>query len=272
LLCRESEQEQPTLWWLFLVFIIGLLFIAAIFYNFPSLDPQELEKITLPRSIQDVQGIQGVLLRYTQTHYISVVSAFGACYLFLQAFAIPGSLFLSILGGALFGLVHGLILVVLVSTLGCCMAYWVAWTFGQRTIRYYFPDRLGMLRARIHQHSDSLFFYLLFLRISPVVPNWFMNISCAVLNVPFLQFAFASFLGMIPQGFLAVSTGLRLAELTTTSDLNVTRNAIILLAIAVAGSAPSWVPAIYSRIRSYLQGKEKEREEKSLRPQSAPSR
>ena len=42
--------------------------------------------------------------------------------------------------------------------------------------------------------------YILFLRITPFLPNWFINVVSPVINVPLWTFFFATVLGKLPLG------------------------------------------------------------------------
>jgi uncharacterized membrane protein YdjX (TVP38/TMEM64 family) len=48
---------------------------------------------------------------------------------------------------------------------------------------------------QILHNSDKLLYYILFLRITPVVPNWFVNVSCPIVGVPLTQFVVGTFFG-----------------------------------------------------------------------------
>jgi uncharacterized membrane protein YdjX (TVP38/TMEM64 family) len=51
------------------------------------------------------------------------------------------------------------------------------------------------------------------LRVTPLLPNWFINISSPILNVPISKFALATFLGLMPMNVVHVRTGLMLNDL-----------------------------------------------------------
>jgi len=63
---------------------------------------------------------------------------------------------------------------------------------------------------QINKHKKHLFNYLLFLRLTPLLPNWFINISSPVLGVPYSYFCLATFFGIMPASFIAVKAGLTL--------------------------------------------------------------
>lgn len=53
----------------------------------------------------------------------------------------------------------------------------------------------------------------MFLRITPLVPNWFLNLSSAIVGVPYNIFLTASVVGLIPYTFFLIRTGLTLNEI-----------------------------------------------------------
>uniref|UniRef100_A0A9L0RTR3 Transmembrane protein 41A n=2 Tax=Equus caballus TaxID=9796 RepID=A0A9L0RTR3_HORSE len=47
----------------------------------------------------------------------------------------------------------------------------------------------------VEENRNSLFFFLLFLRLFPMTPNWFLNLSAPILNIPVVQFFFSVLIG-----------------------------------------------------------------------------
>ena len=54
----------------------------------------------------------------------------------------------------------------------------------------------------------------MFLRLTPIVPNWFLNASSAVVGVPFHIFSGATFIGLLPYTVILVRTGLMLDSIS----------------------------------------------------------
>lgn len=48
---------------------------------------------------------------------------------------------------------------------------------------------------QVDKHRDHLINYIIFLRITPFLPNWFINITSPVINVPLGVFFIGTFLG-----------------------------------------------------------------------------
>jgi uncharacterized membrane protein YdjX (TVP38/TMEM64 family) len=48
----------------------------------------------------------------------------------------------------------------------------------------------------VEANRHNLVFYLLFLRVSPLLPNWFINIASPVIGVPLKDFVIATLIGV----------------------------------------------------------------------------
>ena len=70
-------------------------------------------------------------------------------YVFLQSFAIPGPVFLSILSGALFGGVLAFFLVASCATFGACCCYMLSSVLGKGIVLRFFPDLLVKFSNKI---------------------------------------------------------------------------------------------------------------------------
>lgn len=113
----------------------------------------------------------------------------------MQTFAIPGSLFLSILSGFLFPFITAITLICVCSTLGASLCYMLSQLLGRKIIKHYFPERAAEWAKTVNRNKNDLFNYMLFLRITPLLPNWFINLVAPVVGVPLFPFAFGTLFG-----------------------------------------------------------------------------
>lgn len=60
--------------------------------------------MAFPTSLEKAQMLGSTLSEYTDDHYYAVLLAHGFVYIYLQTFAIPGTVFANLLAGALFGM------------------------------------------------------------------------------------------------------------------------------------------------------------------------
>ena len=54
----------------------------------------------------------------------------------------------------------------------------------------------NLIIFQVNKHRDSLLNYIIFLRITPFLPNWFINMTSPVIGVPVFPFVFGTFLGL----------------------------------------------------------------------------
>ena len=78
-----------------------------------------------------------------------------------------------------------------------------------------FPDLFSRFNRMVSQHRHNLFWYMLFLRLTPLIPNWFVNLASPLVGIPYRFFLVASFIGMMPMNFILIQTGQTLKEIET---------------------------------------------------------
>ncbi|KAK1166256.1 transmembrane protein 41A-B-like [Acipenser oxyrinchus oxyrinchus] len=256
--------------------ISGLVFLvaAATFYlyllstNLPpgpkrQLPEDELEKpdedyyldsgseegrtLTFPSDLEELQELAELLKFYKTEHTAYVLLLFCSAYLYKQSFAIPGSSFLNMLAGALFGPWQGLFLACVLTTVGSTYCYLLSRTFGKQHIVRLFPDKVSLLQRKTEENRSSLFFFLLFLRFFPMTPNWFLNVTAPILNIPISIFFFSVLIGLIPYNFICVRTGVILSEISSLDDLFSWSTLLQLLAIALVALVPGALIKHYSQ-------------------------
>ena len=184
----------------------------------------------MPKNIDDAKNLGKVLSRYKDLYFYQVFFGYFITYIFLQSFAIPGSIFLSILSGFLFPFPAALFTVCLCSAIGATFCYLLSYLVGRRLVKKFIPDRAAQWSIQVQRHSEHLLNYMIFLRITPFLPNWFINITAPVINVPVMPFFLGTFIGVAPPSFVAIQAGKTLHKLTSSSDA-VSWNSMFLLAV-----------------------------------------
>ena len=116
---KDFKKDSTILGILFFIFGVIIYFVIL---NLPSFsDAQKVILFQIPRTAQDLNDIAQVIMSYSESNYYGLMAAFVCMYLFLQTFAIPGPVFLSILSGTLFGGVEGTCIVCVSATIGSAM-------------------------------------------------------------------------------------------------------------------------------------------------------
>jgi uncharacterized membrane protein YdjX (TVP38/TMEM64 family) len=215
------------------LFILAIALMITLFSNKPELSATDLVQYEAlkfpPRSVDDLRALSDFLSSYRDQHFSFVLAGFCALYIFLQMFAIPGAIFLSILAGPLFGVGLGLLIVSIVATTGASMCFLMSHYLARGVVQRCLPGLLANFRSKIQQHRHNLFFYLLFLRVSPLLPNWFISVASPILHIPLLHFFMATLIGLMPANYLHVTTGLTLSQLQSINEATVNKKAIATL-------------------------------------------
>ncbi|KAK9972584.1 hypothetical protein ABG768_025879 [Culter alburnus] len=220
------------------IFACSACVMYLVFRNFPELSEDEREKIKIPKDMDDAKALGTVLSKYKDTYYTQVLLAYFATYIFLQTFAIPGSIFLSILSGYLYPFPLALFLVCLCSGLGASFCYMLSYLVGRPMVYKYLTERAQKWSQQVDKHREHLINYIIFLRITPFLPNWFINITSPVINVPLGVFFLGTFLGVAPPSFVAINAGTTLYKLTTAGEAVSWNSLIVLGVLAVVSILP----------------------------------
>ncbi|XP_028393438.1 transmembrane protein 41A-A-like [Dendronephthya gigantea] len=198
-------------------------------------------ELQFPQNLDELKNLAKLLRDYQQQKPFYVLLLFCSAYLYKQTFAIPGSVFMNLLAGALYGLKYGLPCVCIMTATGASCCFLLSKYFGRPVLLHYFPQKLQRLQNKIKENSDNLFGFLLFLRFFPMSPNWFLNMASPVLDIPLKLFFPSVFIGLLPYNYICVQTGCLLSELSSLDEL-LTMNAVVkLIGIATVSLVPGMI-------------------------------
>ncbi|XP_064466247.1 transmembrane protein 41A-A-like [Ornithodoros turicata] len=203
---------------IFLALATGWLYLVTLLAPSTGGGPNSMS-LKFPSSYEELKGLAELLSTYNNKHALYVLVLFTSAYLYKQTFAIPGSVFLNVLSGALFGIWRGFFLTCTLSALGASLCYMLSKICGRHHLEYYFPDRIQFLQKKVQENKHHLLFWLLFLRLFPMTPNWFLNIASPIIDVPLHLFFISVFIGLMPYNFICVQTGSILSEVKSMNDV-----------------------------------------------------
>jgi uncharacterized membrane protein YdjX (TVP38/TMEM64 family) len=151
-------------------------------------------------------------------------------YIAVTGLSLPGAAILTLAAGALFGLLQGTVIVSFASTIGATLAFLVSRFLLRGAVVRRFGARLHMLETGFARDGP---FYLLTLRLVPVVPFFLVNLLMGLTAIRTFTFAWVSQLGMLPGTLVYVNAGRELAGIETLSDILSPRllGAFLLLAL-----------------------------------------
>lgn len=163
---------------------------------------------------------------------VLVTSAYVGLYLFLTTLSIPGSIILTLLSGAIFGLGLGLFWVMFCTTFGACLAFLISRYLFREYFCRKFSAQFEKMNRRVKR--DGIW-YLFTMRMIPVSPYTVINVVMGLTEMKLFHFAWVTFAGMLPGTFLYVLAGKKIAAITSISDILTWE---ILLGLCLLGLLP----------------------------------
>jgi pyruvate/2-oxoglutarate dehydrogenase complex dihydrolipoamide dehydrogenase (E3) component/uncharacterized membrane protein YdjX (TVP38/TMEM64 family) len=163
-----------------------------------------------------------------------VAIGFFLTYVAMTALSIPGALLLTLLGGAIFGLVKGTLLVSFASSLGATCAFLASRFLLRDSVQSKFGDRLASINRGVEKDGA---FYLFSLRLIPVVPFFVVNLLMGLTKMKTFTYYWVSQLGMFLGTIVYVNVG---TELSKISSLKGLVSLPLVLSFAALGLLP-WI-------------------------------
>lgn len=149
------------------------------------------------------------MVAWRDANWIASVLVFMGVYVAAVAFSVPGAVWLTLIGGFLFGTVLGSVLVVTAATLGALLIFLAARTALGDALR----ARAGGWLTRMEEgFREGQVSYLLIMRLVPVVPFFVANLAPAFFGVRTLTYVWTTFVGIIPGTVVYISIGAGLGE------------------------------------------------------------
>jgi len=189
------------------------------------------------------------LENYVHDNFYQAVLLFSLAYVLVTVTSFPGASFFSLLAGFLFGSIFGTFLVVVAATIGATLLMLaIKLAFGE-VVMAKIGSKIKFMEENIKHNA---FFYLLSLRLLPVVPFWLVNLAGGVLNVRLRDFVITTFIGIIPGAFVYVNIGSSLttvfAKNTDNFKLSSLINHNILIALTLLGLI-SIIPGVIKSLK-----------------------
>jgi pyruvate/2-oxoglutarate dehydrogenase complex dihydrolipoamide dehydrogenase (E3) component/uncharacterized membrane protein YdjX (TVP38/TMEM64 family) len=145
-----------------------------------------------------------------------VIGIFFLVYVVSTALSLPGAALLTLLGGALFGLVTGLIVVSFASSIGATLAFLGSRFLLRDWVQAKFGDRLRAINDGVAKDGA---FYLFSLRLIPVVPFFVINLAMGLTPIKTRTYYWVSQLGMLLGTLVYVNAGTQLAQIDSLGDI-----------------------------------------------------
>lgn len=136
--------------------------------------------------------------------------SFFAIYVAVTALSFPGAAVMTLLAGALFGVLWGTVLVSFASTIGATLAFLIARFIARDAIQQRFAEQLKTINQGVEKEGG---FYLFTLRLVPAFPFFLVNLVMALTPIKVWQYFWISQVGMLAGTVVYVNAGTQLAQL-----------------------------------------------------------
>ena len=142
---------------------------------------------------------------YQGANWWFVLGLFQVTYVGLKMFAIPAVWSLNILSGAIFPMPLAQLLNTLGEAVGSSLCYLLSRAIARPVLEYLAPDKLAKLRLRLAEEADFMYTFNIFLRITPFLPGWFINLASPIVGNPLQPFFVGTLFGVqLSVGFIAL--------------------------------------------------------------------
>ncbi|HDX4048922.1 TPA: TVP38/TMEM64 family protein [Enterobacter soli] len=139
-----------------------------------------------------------------------------AVYVVVSALSIPGAAILTLLGGALFSLWQGIVLVSFASTLGATLAMLVSRYLLRDWVQQRFSQQMNTVNTGMNRDGA---YYLFALRLMPLFPFFVVNLLAGLTRLGVWRYWWVSQLAMLPATAIFLNAGRELGKLTSLRDI-----------------------------------------------------
>ena len=200
--------------------------------------------IMLPPGTLSLEGIkthQQALLSYVDHSPLRSALIFFAVYVAVSALSIPGAAILTLLGGTLFSLWEGTVLVSFASTLGATLAMLASRYLLRDWVQRRFARQMGTVNTGMARDGAG---YLFALRLMPLFPFFLVNLLMGLTRMGVFRYWWVSQVAMLPATVVFLNAGRELGKVTSLRDI---LSPGMLFAFTLLGVLPLVTRRLFSR-------------------------
>ena len=190
---------------------IGLLGVLALLIaSFFYFDLNQL--LTVEGVKENLEQFEG----WRRSNPLLVAGVFFAVYVLVTSLSLPGAVVMTLVGGALFGLLWGTVIISFASSIGALLAFLVSRYVLRDAVQSRFSERLTAINEGVEREGA---FYLFTLRLVPLFPFFMINLLMGLTPMRARTFYGVSQVGMLPGTVVYVNAGTQLAQLESLSGI-----------------------------------------------------
>ncbi|MBV1913991.1 MAG: FAD-dependent oxidoreductase [Pseudomonadales bacterium] len=167
-------------------------------------------------TLDGIKGSLGQIESWRANAPLLAAGIYFGIYILVTALSLPGAAIMTLVGGALFGLGWGLLLVSFASSIGALLAFLVSRYVLRDWVQSRFGDRLKTINEGIEKEGS---FYLFTLRLVPIFPFFVINLLMGLTPMRAASFYWVSQVGMLAGTAVYVNAGTQLGQLESLSGI-----------------------------------------------------
>jgi uncharacterized membrane protein YdjX (TVP38/TMEM64 family) len=167
-------------------------------------------------SLENFKASQADIVAAKDANPLLYISGFFLLYVAVTGLSSPGAAIMTLIAGALFGVLIGTIIVSFASTLGATLAFLSARFVLRDWVQGKFGERLRAIDEGLEKDGA---FYLFTLRLIPVFPFFVINLLMGLTRIKTRTFFWVSQLGMLPATIVFVNAGTQMSRIESTAGL-----------------------------------------------------
>lgn len=167
-------------------------------------------------SLENFKQSQADIVAAKDANPLFYIGGFFLIYVIVTALSLPGAAIMSLVAGALFGVITGTILVSFASTIGATLAFLSARFLLRDWVQSKFGERLKAIDDGIARDGA---FYLFTIRLIPLFPFFVVNLLMGLTRIKTRTFYWVSQIGMFPATIVFVNAGTQISKIESTAGL-----------------------------------------------------
>ena len=199
-------------------------------------------------NLESVKTHKDLLAAFVAAHYGASAALYIILYFIMVLFSVPGAVWLTLVGGYLFGWYLAPVYINIGATAGAAVLFLgVRYAFGIQV-----QQRYGAKLISFNEEMDQNgVWYLLTVRLIPAFPFFMINLLAGLTRVPLTTFIWTTAVGIIPGSFIYAWAGSSLETVSSAKDLVSWRILLALFLLGLFTAVPVIVRKTAVRIKKH---------------------
>ncbi|MFZ5556353.1 MAG: FAD-dependent oxidoreductase [Pseudomonadota bacterium] len=167
-------------------------------------------------SLEFFRAQQAAITSTFDANPLATAAVYFVIYVAVTSLSLPGAALMTLVGGAIFGLFWGTVIVSFASTIGATLAFLASRFLFHDAVQKRFGNKLRAINAGVDKEGA---FYLFTLRLVPAFPFFVINLAMGLTPLATRTFYWVSQLGMLPGTLVYVNAGTQIGQLESVSGI-----------------------------------------------------